>query len=94
MEAFWIPSASLGVLLGLFGGALGHFLGSWDVILAAVGCLGGPLGVPGRSSVVPGRLGADFRDFPGNSGSPFGSILGSFFMCFWFFFGIFFFIDF
>ena len=80
--------------MGSFGGALRQFLGSSDVILAVVGCLGGPLGVPGRSWVVPGRRGADFRDFPGNSGSPFGSSLGSFFMFFWFFFGICFFIDF
>ena len=86
MEAFWIPSASLGILLGSFGGALGDFLGSLDVILAAVGCLGGRLGVPGRSSVVPGRLGADFRDFPGNSGRPFGIIvvLGACVFCLFF----------
>ena len=73
--------------MGSFGGALGDFLGSLDVILAAVGCLGGPLGVPGRSWVVPGRLGADFRDFPETSGSPFGIILATFCKFFWLFFG-------
>ena len=97
---FWVPFGSLlcpkGVPwspFGVIGGALGHFLGSSDVILAVVGCLGGPLGVPGRSWVVPGRLGADFRDFPGNSGTPFGSVFGSclqFVRCF---FGLCFLID-
>ena len=43
--------------------------------MAAEACLGGPLGVPGDSWDVLGRLGRDFRDFPGNSGRPFGSIL-------------------
>ena len=72
--------ASLGVFWGSFGGPLGDFLGSLDAVLAAVGCLGGSLGVPGGSWDVPGRLGGDFRDFPGNSGRPFGSILSSFFV--------------
>ena len=67
--------ASLGVFWGSFGGPLGDFLGSLDAVLAAVGCLGGPLGIPGVSWDVPGRLWGDFRDFPGNSGRPFGSIL-------------------
>ena len=66
---FWMP---FGTLFGSFGGALGDFLGSYVVILAAVGSLGGPLGVQGRPWLAAGRLGGDFRDFPGNSGSPFG----------------------
>ena len=70
--------ASLGVFWGSFGGPLGDFLGSLDAVLAAVGCLGGPLGIPGVSWDLLGRLGCDFRDFPGNSGRPFGSILSSF----------------
>ena len=71
--------ASLGVLWESFGGPLYDFLRSLDVLLAAVGCLGGPLGVPGSSWEVPGRLGCDFRDFPGDSGTSLGSILGCFF---------------
>ena len=78
----WILRASLGVLWGSFGGPLREFLGSLDVLLAAVGCLGGPLGVPGGSWDVPERLGGDFRDFPGNSGRPFGSILRCFLVLF------------
>mgnify|MGYP007060111267 CR=1 FL=1 len=72
--------ASLGVFWGSFEGPLGDFLGSLDVLLAAVGCLGGPLGIPGVSWDLLGRLGCDFRDFPGNSGRPFGSILSSCFV--------------
>ena len=67
-------------LLGVIWGPLGDFLGSLDVLLAAVGCLGGPW----RSWDVPGRLGGDFRDFPGNSGRSFGSILNSFLVFFGF----------
>ena len=78
--------------MGSFWIAFGHFLKSLGVILAAVGCLGGPLGVPGRSWVVPGRLGAGFQHFPGKAGKPFGSILGSFRVCY--FLGSVFFIDF
>ena len=69
------------------------FLGSLDFLFAAVGCLGGPLGVPEGSWVVPGRFGADFRDFPGNSGSPFGSSLASFFVFFRYFSALCFLID-
>ena len=64
-------------LLGSFGGPLGDFLGSLDVLLAAVGCLGRPLGLQGGSWDVPGRLGGDFRDFPGGLLAPF-CILSSF----------------
>ena len=69
-------------LLGVIWGPLGDFLGSLDVLLAAVGSLGGPLGILGASWDVPGRLWVDFRDFPGNSGRPFGFILTSFLVCF------------
>ena len=62
--------------------------------MAAKACLGGPLGVPGDSWDVLGRLGGDFRDFPGNSGWPFGTILDSFLMFFECFFGLNFLIDF
>ena len=61
--------------LGSFGGPLDDFLESWGVFLAAVGCLGGPLGIPGVSWDLLGRLGCDFQDFPGNSGRHFGTIL-------------------
>ena len=76
-RALWVLRASLGVLWGSFGGSLGDFLGSLDVLLVAVGVLGGRLRVPWGSLDVPGRLGADFRDFPGNSGTPFGFIFGT-----------------
>ena len=92
------PKGSLGVFLKSFGGALGDFLGPLDVLLGALGCLwgplGGPLGVQGRPWVATGRFGADFRDFPGNSGSPFGMNLVTFCMFFWLFFGVCFLIDF
>ena len=83
--------ASLGVFWGSFGGPVGHFLGSLDVLLGAVGCLGGPLGITGVSWDLLGRLGCDFRDFPGNSGRPFGSILRSFLVFFPSFVGLCFF---
>ena len=51
--------ASLGVFWGSFGGPLVDFLGSLDAVLAAVGCLGGPLGVP--AGLWDGR---DVQDFP------------------------------
>ena len=86
--------ASLGVFWGSFGGPLGDFLGSLDAVLAAVGCLGGPLGIPGISWDLLGRLGCDFRDFPGNSGRPFGSILRSFLVFFRSLFGVCFLSDF
>ena len=81
-------------LLGVIWGPLGDFLGSLDVLLAAVGSLGGPLGIPGVSWDLLGRLGCDFRDFRGNSGRRFGSILRSFFMFFRCFVGLCFLIDF
>ena len=93
-RALWVLRACLGVLWGSFGGSLGDFLGSLDVLLVAVGVLGGRLRVPRGSLDVPGRLGSDFRDFPGNSGRPFGCILGSFVVFFGSFFGLGFLIDF
>ena len=80
-------------LLGVIWGPLGDFLGSLDVLLAAVGSLGGPLGIPGVSWDLLGRLGCDFQDFPGNSGRPFGSILRSVFMFSRSFVGLCFLID-
>ena len=76
------------------GGPLGDFLESLRVLLAAVGCLGGPLRIPAGTWVVLGRLEGDFQDFPGNFGRPFGSILGSFLLFFRSFFGLRFLIDF
>ena len=64
----WVLRASLGFLWGSFGAAWGHFLGSLEVLLAAVGCLRGPLGIPGGSWDVLGRLGGIsgiFREIPG-----------------------------
>ena len=81
-------------LLGVIWGPVGDFLGSLDVLLAAVGFLGGPLGIPGVSWDVPGRLWGDFRDFPGNSGRPFGSILRSFLVFVRSLFGVCFLTDF
>ena len=51
-------------LLGVIWSPLGDFSGSLDVLLAAVGSLGGPLGIPGVAWDVPWRLWGDFRDFP------------------------------
>ena len=74
LVAFWSFADPKGVpwsLLGKFGGPLGDFLGSLDVLLAAVLCLGGPLGVPGGSWDFPWRLGGDFREIPGGRLAPF-----------------------
>ena len=81
-RALWLLRASLGVLWGSFGGSLGDFLGSLDVLLVALGVLGGRLRVPWESLDVPGRLGGHFPNFPGNYGRPFGSILESFLVFF------------
>ena len=89
MEAFWVPRASPGDLLPSFGGALGDFLASSDVLLAAVGYLGGPLGVLWVSKGAPGSLlGASgpisgiFREIP-------GALLASILLLFASFFGYF-----
>ena len=72
MGAFWRPlwilRASLGVLWGSFGGPLIDFLGSLEVLLAAVGCLRGPLGLPGVPGSFWGVSGAISRIFREISG--------------------------
>ena len=88
------PEGVVGTPLGSFGAPWGHCLGSLEVLLAAVGCLRGPLGLPGDSWDVLGRLGGDFRDFPGNVGRPFSSISDSLLLFFLSFFGHSFLIDF
>ena len=78
LGALWRPlwrlRASLGVFWGSFGGPLGDFLGSLDVLLAAVGCLGRPLGVQGGSWESLGASGAIsgiFREILGRLLAPF-----------------------
>ena len=68
-KPLWVLRASLGLLWGSFGAPWGDIWGSLDVLLAAVGCLRGPLWILGGSWDVLGRLGGDFRDFPGIPGS-------------------------
>ena len=98
LGASWRPlcvlRASLDPLWGSFGAPWGDIWGSLEVLLAAVGCLGGPLRIPAGTWVVLGRLGGDFRDFPGNFGRPFGSILAPFLLFFRSFFGLRFLLDF
>ena len=94
LEAFVSPESVSGTSSGVIWGPWAHFWGSSEVLLAAEACLGGPLGVPGDSWDVLGRLGGDFRDFPGNSGRPFGSILRSFLVFFRSLFGVCFLSDF
>ena len=60
-----------------FGVPVSDCLGSLGVLLAAVGCLGGPLGVPAGLWDVPGLLGRDVRDFPGNFRRHLGLIMAS-----------------
>ena len=90
----WVLRASLRILGGSFGGPWGDFLGSLEVLLAAVGCLRGPLGIPGGSWDVLGRLGGDIRGFPGQFREAFRlyfvMIFGGFSLIFWtLLFGIF-----
>ena len=94
LEAFASSEAVSGTSLGVIWSPWAHFWGSSEVFLAAEACLGGPLGVPGGSWGVPGRLGGGFQDFPGNSGRSFGHILGSFLLFVRSFFGLRFLIDF
>ena len=79
LDAFWRPLRVLRASLRVLGRSLGNpwddFLGSLEVLLAAVWCLRGPLGIPGGSWGVPGRIGGDFLGFSGKDGKPFGSIL-------------------
>ena len=56
-KRLWILRAFLGLLWGSFGVLWVTFLGSLEVLLAAVGCLRAPLGLPGGSWVVLERLG-------------------------------------
>ena len=56
LEAFVGPGGVPWTPLGSFGGPLGDFLESLDVLLAAEGCIGAPLGVPGGSWGVLGRF--------------------------------------
>ena len=81
--------ASLGVLWGSFGAPWGDIWGSLEVLLAALGCLGGPLGVLWVSKGAPGSLlGASgaisgiFREIP-------GALLPSMLLLFACFFGYF-----
>ena len=62
----------LGVLWGAFGDPNGAL---WEPMGVLRGAFGDPLGPMGLLC----RLRGDFRDFPANSGTPLGSILGLFF---------------
>ena len=62
-KPLWVLRASLGLLWGSFGGPWGHFLGSLEVLLAAVGCFRAPLGLPGGSWVVLGASRGRFPEF-------------------------------
>ena len=73
------PEGVSGTPWGVIWGPWGDLLGSLEIFLAAVGCLRGPLGIPGGSWDVLGRLGGDFQDF-----------LGQFREAFWLDFGMFF----
>ena len=71
----WAPfGGPLGVLWGSFGGLVGVLRGS----LGSGGRPGAFFGSPWGFVRLLGRFGVGFRDFPGNSGRPFGSILSSF----------------
>ena len=63
-------------LLGVIWGPLGDFLGSLDVLLAAMACLGG------GSWDVAGRLEGDFRKFQEVFWLHFGIIFGVFSLTF------------
>ena len=70
--AFWRPlrglRAALGFLGRSLGGPWGDFFGSLEVLLAAVGCLRGTLGIPGVPGTFLGDSGAIsgiFRETPG-----------------------------
>ena len=93
LGASWRPlcvlRASLGVLWRSFGAPWGDIWGSLEVLLAALGCLGGPLGVLWVSKGAPGSLlGASgaisgiFREIP-------GALLASILLLFACFFGYF-----
>ena len=72
-----------------------------DSLEGPLGHSGGLVGIPGvllvalgRFVLFLGRSGSGFWEFPGDSGSQFGSILASFFIDFPCFFGLRFLIDF
>ena len=89
-----LPGWSLGVHLGSLSCLNGIPGGSLGALWRPGG---GPWGAPGGawgSCLFLGRSGSGFREFPGDSGSHFGSILASFFYDFPCFFGLCFLIDF
>ena len=94
LEPSWLLKAPLGPLWVSFGAPWGHFLGSLEVLLAAVGCLRAPLGLPGGFWVVLGRLGVDFRNLGGFSGGLLDPFSAHFCCFFVFFVGHRFLIDF
>ena len=74
---------------GVIWGSLGDIWGSLEVILAALGCLGGPSGVlwvskggPGSPLDASGPISGIFREIP-------GALLASFWVLFACFFGYF-----
>ena len=91
MEAKGIPWSLLGVI---WGSSLSDFLGSLDVLLAAVGCLGclrGSKGAPGTCLGGSGVISGIFWEIP-------GGLLAQFWDHFWcflrYFVGLCFLIDF
>ena len=72
------PGDHLGSFGGLVGVPGGPFGVPWEAFGGPLGGFWCPWGLVGRPSAVVsilGRFGGGFRDFPGNSGSPFGSML-------------------
>ena len=65
------PEGVSGTPLGVIWGSLDSLFGVFGGLLAAVGCLRGPLGLPGGSWDVLGR-------FPGFSGMIAGGLLAPF----------------
>ena len=95
--AFGGPRAALGVAWGSFRGPLGAFFGVFGALLGSLGSprkplssQGGSLGGPGRPCGLLGRYGSGLREIPGNSGTHFGVILGSFVVIFRYIVGCFF----
>ena len=85
MEPLWLLGASLAPLWASFEAPWGHFLGSLEVLLAAVGCLRGPLGslgVPGTFLGDSGAISGIFREIP-------GGLLARFWDGLWCFFALF-----
>ena len=84
-KPLWVLRAPLGLLWGSFAGPWGHFSGSLEVLLVAVGCLRGPLGIPG----VPGTFWGDSGAISGIFREISGGLLGSFWGHFCCFFALF-----